>query len=82
MAGITRKAIREILRGEALRLELFMRAEAVREACDPDGEYGYVAVSSIGKNRARAAVIAASPYARNSNALHNTLINNLDAARG
>ena len=82
MAGINRKALREVARSEAVLLNLFMRAEAVREACDPDGKYGYVAVSSKGKNRARAAVIAAGPYARNSNALHNTLIKNLDAARG
>lgn len=78
---MNRKAIRQIMQGDAVYLELFRRAEAVREAVDPDGKYGYVAVASIGRNRARASVIAAHPYARNSNAKHNSLIRNLDAAR-
>lgn len=80
-----RKAIREIAKSDDLELELFKRADKIRDACDPEnrfGDDGYVAVSSKGKNRARAAVIAVHPHARNSNAKHNTLLRALDAGRG
>lgn len=81
---LSRSAIRQIMTSEPLELELFRRAELIREACDPDGHLGedaYVAVSDTGRNRARASVIAASRYARNSNAKHNTLLKALDAAK-
>lgn len=80
-----RGAMRQILTSESVELELFKRADAIKEACDPDGHLGedaYVAVSATGKNRARASVIAASRYARNSNAKHNTLVRAIDAGRG
>lgn len=82
---INRRALRQIARSDAVELELFRRAELIREACDPDGHLGedaYVAVSGKGKNRARAAVIAVSRYARYSNARHNTLLRALDRGRG
>lgn len=81
---LNRAALRQILKSDPLELELFTRAERIREACDPDGHLGedaYIAVSSKGKNRARASVIAASRYARNSNAKHNTLVRAIDAGK-
>jgi hypothetical protein len=81
---LRRAALREILKSEPVELELFRRAEAIREACDPDGHLGedaYVAVSGTGRNRARASVIAVTAHARNSNAKHNTLIKALDAGK-
>lgn len=81
---LNRAALREILKSDPLELELFKRAERIREACDPDGHLGedsYIAVSSKGRNRARASVIAASRYARNSNAKHNTLVRAIDAGK-
>jgi hypothetical protein len=87
MAGfkMNRKAVREIALSDPIELELFKRADAIKEACDPDGHLGedaYVAVSGKGKNRSRASVIAVTRYARNSNAKHNTLLRALDAGRG
>lgn len=81
---LRRAALREILKSDPLQLELFRRAEAIREACDPDGHLGedaYVAVSSVGRNRARASVIAVTAHARNSNAKHQTLLKAIDAGK-
>lgn len=81
---LNRRALREIMKSDPLELELFRRAEAIREACDPDGHLGedaYVAVSGKGRNRSRASVIAASRHAQNSNAKHNTLLKAIDAGR-
>jgi len=81
---INRKALREIAKSDPIELELFKRAEKIREACDPSGHLGedaYVAVSGKGKSRARAAVIAVTRHARYSNAKHNTLLRALDAGR-
>jgi len=82
---MNRKAMREILTSGDVELELFRRADAIKEACDPDGHLGedaYIAVSGKGKSRSRASVIAVTRYARNSNAKHNTLLRALDAGRG
>lgn len=43
---------------------------------------GYIAVSEIGPNRARAAVVAASTYARRDNAEDHTLLRIIDDMRG
>lgn len=74
-----RREIAAIQKNEAVRQELQRRADLVKAAIAHDG---YDAVSSIGKNRARAAVIAVTQYARRSNAIHNTLIKNIGAGRG
>lgn len=82
---LNRKAIRELAKSDPVELAMFVIADAIREACDPDGHLGpdaYVAVSGKGKNRARAAVIAVTPYARNSNAKHDTLLKALGQAGG
>lgn len=79
-----RRAIREIAKSDDLEHELFKRADKMLEACDPDGHLGpdaYVAVSSKGRNRARAAVIAVTAHARNSNAVHHTLLRVIDAGK-
>lgn len=81
---LNRRALQEIATSDALQLHLFVRADAIREACDPDGHLGedaYVAVSSKTRNRARAAVIAVTGHAVNSNALHHTLAKAIDAGR-
>lgn len=80
---LNRKAIRELAKSDGVELAVFVIADAIKDACDPDGHLGegaYVAVSGKGKNRSRAAVIAATPYARNSNAKHDTLLNALGQA--
>ncbi len=51
-------------------------AAAANESAD-----GYEAVSDIGANRARAAVVAASVYARRDNAEDHTLLRCIDAMR-
>lgn len=79
---LSKKALREIASSDEIELELFKRAEAIRETVDPDGKYGYVAVSGKGRSRSRASVIAAHPYARNSNAKHNSLIRAMGSGRG
>jgi hypothetical protein len=81
---INRTALREIANSDDVELELFKRADAIREACDPSGHLGedaYVAVSGKGKSRSRAAVIAVTRHARYSNAKHNTLLRAMDAGR-
>lgn len=77
-----RREIGAILKNDKVREELLRRAERIKNACDPTDTKGYEAVSGTGKTRARAAVIAQGPHARRSNAIHNTLVNNLDAGRG
>lgn len=81
---LNRKAIREIATSDAMELMLFVKADKMLQACDPDGHLGedaYVAVSEKTRNRARAAVIAVTGHARNSNAKHHTLLNAIDAGR-
>lgn len=81
---ISRKALGEIARSEAVELVLFGIADEMKKMADPDGHLGedaYVAVSTQTRRRARATVIAASAYAVNSNAKHNTLINVLGSYR-
>lgn len=81
---LNRKAIREIATSDAVQLLLFIKADQMQQVCDPDGHLGedaYVAVSSKTFHRARAACIAVTGHAVNSNALHHTLMQALDAAR-
>jgi hypothetical protein len=82
---LSRKVLREIAFSQAVTTALFLRAEAIRDACDPTnrfGDDGYVVAIGKGRSRTRVAVIAVNPGARKSNARHNTLINSLDAGRG
>jgi hypothetical protein len=82
---LSRKALRDIAFSDEVMVELFKRAERIRDACDPTnrfGDDGYVVAVGKGRTRTRVAVIAVHPHARNSNAIHNTLVNNLDAGRG
>lgn len=81
---ISRRALGEIARSEALELILFGIAEDMKNMADPTGHLGedaYIAVSSKTRRRARASVIAATAYAVNSNAKHNTLISVLGSYR-
>lgn len=83
--NISRAALRQIARSDDVELALFVIADKIKDACDPSGHLGegaYVAVSGKGKTRSRASVIAVTAHARNSNALHNTLVHALDAGRG
>ena len=74
-----RRELGQILKNEATRKELERRADLIHAAINHEG---YEVASSVGKNRARAAVIAVTQYARRSNALHNTLVRNIGAGRG
>lgn len=68
---------RRIRRLPALERGLLARAkDGARAAGD-----GYIAVSEIGPNRARAAVVAASTYARRDNAEDHTLLRIIDDMR-
>jgi hypothetical protein len=81
---ISRAALARIAKSDAVQLALFVRAEKIRDACDPDnrfGEDGYVVAVGEGRTRARVAVIAVHPHARNSNAKHLTILSNIDAGR-
>lgn len=70
-------AIRKVLTLPSLARELRARADkGARAAGD-----GYIAVSEIGRNRARAAVVAASTYARRDNAEDHTLLRIIDDMR-
>lgn len=71
------KGFQELRKSSAVLADLTDRAERVAGA---SGE-GVVARGSVGKTRARAAVIAYHPKAIRSNAKHNTLLNNLDRGR-
>jgi hypothetical protein len=82
---LNRRGVGEILKSDQVELALFVIADKIKDACDPDGHLGedaYVAVSGKGRTRARASVIAVTRYARNSNAKHNTLVRALDSGRG
>lgn len=70
-------AVRKVLRLRSLEAELRRRADKGARA----GGDGYIAVSEIGRNRARAAVVAASTYARRDNAEDHTLVRIIDDMR-
>jgi hypothetical protein len=90
------KEIRLILTNPAVQEELHRRAVLILDAIDHEG-YEVISSTGrdLGKrrdsrgrflkssaNRARASVVARSPYARRSNAIHNTLVRNIGAGRG
>lgn len=57
-------------------------AERIASGCNAeDDEGGFIAASSSGATRARAAVIASTGHAIGHNAKHNTLLKNLDKGR-
>lgn len=74
-----RREMKAILKNQGTRQELERRADLIHSAISHEG---YEVASSIGKNRARASVIAVTQYARRSNAIHNTLVRNIGAGRG
>lgn len=79
---ISRATLARIAKSDAVQLALFVRAERIRDACDPDnrfGEDGYVVAVGQGRTRARVAVIAVHPHARNSNRKNHTLLKSIDA---
>lgn len=76
-----RKALRDLRTSDAAAAEVLRRAQAIADACGGE-RYGYVAEpSGTPRNRARAAVIAASPRARRDNARSNRIVRNIDAGR-
>jgi hypothetical protein len=68
---------RKVRRLPALERELLNHAKDGAEAAGD----GYIAVSEIGPNRARAAVVAASGHARHDNAQEHTLLRVIDNMR-
>jgi hypothetical protein len=74
-----RRESEAILKNEVTRQELERRANLILSAINHEG---YDVASSTGQNRARAAVITVTQYARRSNAIHNTLVKNIGAGRG
>jgi hypothetical protein len=76
---IKESELRKIRRSEASRRAVERRANLILDSINHEG---YEVASSVGQNRARAAVIAVTQYARRSNALHNTLIRHIGAGRG
>lgn len=73
------REVKAILRNTAVLDELEFRAELIHDAIDHEG---YEIAVGVGKSRARASVIAVTQWARRSNAIHNTLVSNMDAGRG
>lgn len=61
--------------------DLLARAQRVADACNAGQNKGYVAVQSGSGNRARTAVLAASPWARRDDAKHDTILKNLGAGQ-
>lgn len=74
-------AVRKVLTLPSLARELLARADKGARAANSRTGDGYIAVSEIGRNRARAAVVAASPHARNDNAQDHTLLKIIDDMR-
>lgn len=75
-----RSAFRRIRRLPELERELLDRAKKGAAAANQSAD-GYIAVSEIGPNRARAAVVAASTHARRDNAEDHTLLRVIDDMR-
>lgn len=71
---------RRILRSRELEQRLREIAEKGAAAANQSAD-GYIAVSSTGANRARAAVVADSVYARRDNAQDHTLLRIIDDMR-
>lgn len=71
------KGMREILRSQAVLGDLERRAAAIAAAAGP----GHVVEGAIGRNRARAAVITATPEAMAGEARDRDLTRAIDAGR-
>lgn len=74
---LNRKGVRTLLRSPAVLADLEGRARRIAAAAGP----GHVVDSSVGRNRARAAVITATAEAMLSEAKHRTLTRAIDAGR-
>ena len=68
----------ELLKSPEVQAELLRRAELIAAAA---GE-GMVAVSSVGRSRARAGVYTRTPEAMENEAVHKVLTRAFDAGRG
>lgn len=77
--------VRELLRGAPVQADLKARADRIAAAANADltsGDTGFVVDVDIGKNRARAVVVTATPEAMNAEATSRTLTRSIDAGRG
>lgn len=72
------KGMRSLLRSQAVLGDLERRGARIAAAAGP----GHVVEGSIGRNRARAAVITATMEARAGEAKRRTLTRAIDAGRG
>lgn len=74
---LNHRAVRELLRSEAVRADLARRAQAIAAAAGPGNE----AHSKIGPNRARAEVVTKTFAARYQEATQRTLTRAIEAGR-
>lgn len=77
--------VRELLRGAPVQADLKARADRIAAAANAElssGEDGFVVDVDVGKNRARAVVLTATPEAMNAEASNRTLTHSFDAGRG
>jgi len=74
---LNRKGMRKLLRSPEVLADLERRAEQIAAAAGP----GMQASSMVGKNRARASVITATPAAWRAEAAGRALTRSLDAGR-
>lgn len=81
---VNRTAVRTLLRSSEMRAELERRARRIAAAADANAGTpgGHRVDSDIGKNRARAAVITATPKAMHQEATKRSLTRAIDAGRG
>lgn len=75
---LNRAGIGDILKSQEVQADLQRRAARIAAAAGP----GMEATSRIGRNRARASVVTATPDARRSEATTRALTRALDAGRG
>lgn len=74
---VNRAGVRKLLRSEGVFRDLERRARAVAEVAGP----GHRVDASVGRNRARAAVITDTPEARRAEGRDRNLTRALNAAR-
>lgn len=75
---VNRSEVRRVMRSPEALLELTGRGQRVAVAAGP----GFEVKPSVGRNRARVAVVAATSAARRAEAKHGVLSKALDAGRG
>lgn len=73
--------IRRLRKSPAVLSYLLRKAAEIQSAAG-GAAAGYDVVSGLGRNRARAAVVAYTYEARRENARQNTLLRSIDSARG